>query len=57
MTLTRYYLGTEVSALRQAESPPGWVWAMWPDGRWFLHWAEQLLERPWSEEREAVARG
>ena len=47
--MTRYYLGSPVIPLRQATAPVGWVWAMWPDGRWFLHWADQLTETPWGE--------
>jgi len=45
--VTRYYLGIRVWAEQRVGTPSGWIWAQWPDGRWFLHWAEQLQETPW----------
>lgn len=42
--MERYYLGIRVWV---AEIPVGWCWALWPDGRWFLHWADQLETTPW----------
>lgn len=50
--MTRYYLGIAVEPLDDAPegwppAPEGWKWARWPDGREFLHWAEQLREEPW----------
>ena len=54
---TRYYLGIpvmieagdEVQVRYEGgfEVIDGWVWATWPDGRRFKHWAEQLREEPW----------
>lgn len=44
-----FYLGVRVFPLRQATAPTGWCWAMWPDGRWFLFWADQLLPAPWGD--------
>lgn len=41
----RFYLGIEVIPDERIEG--GWVWAIWPDGRRFQHWAEQLKATPW----------
>jgi hypothetical protein len=45
--MTRYYLGIAVRVDPDTEAADGWMWATWPDGRRFLHWAEQLREEPW----------
>jgi hypothetical protein len=45
--VTRYYLGIVVHA--EAQIVDGWQWAIWPDGRRFKHWADQLKETPWGE--------
>jgi hypothetical protein len=42
----RFYLGVPVDITRSAGT--GWVWATWPDGREFKHWAEQLTETPFN---------
>lgn len=44
-----YYLGIPVEPVMPLDGrrcPEGWVWARWPDGREFLHWAEQLRPEP-----------
>jgi hypothetical protein len=46
--MTRYYLGIKVDVIPPTTSlEPGWVWAWWPDGRCFKHWADQLETTPW----------
>jgi hypothetical protein len=45
----RYYLGVQVRIVFVRTTEPGWVWAVWPDGRRFKHWAAQLHDRPWGE--------
>jgi hypothetical protein len=51
--IVRYYLGVRVEAevpIGQNWFPTqGWVWAVWPDGRRFKHWAGQLLATSWGE--------
>lgn len=49
--MTRYYLGIEVEAddFDPIFGGDQWVWATWPDGRRFLHWGDQLEEKPWGE--------
>jgi hypothetical protein len=42
----RYYLGIPVKPIGEPED--GWQWAVWPDGRKFKHWADQLREEPWA---------
>lgn len=43
-----YYLGIPVEVERLSEDP-GWVWAWWPNGRCYKHWAGQLKATPWGE--------
>ena len=46
--MIRYYLGVRVRTLDCSTClPEGWVWAQWPDKRWWKHWADQLTEHPW----------
>lgn len=45
--MTRYYLGVRVVPITRFPDEPGWVWAMWPDGRCFKHWMAQLESSPW----------
>lgn len=48
--MTRYYLGIPVEPLvRHTARGRNWVYARWPDGRIFLHWADQLEKTPWGE--------
>lgn len=49
--MTRYYLGIPVEAEPHPE-PGTWVWATWPDGKEFRHWADQLEETPWGQSEE-----
>jgi hypothetical protein len=54
----RFYLDIPVVCLDLVASgeetePPaeGWIWAQWPDGRRFQHWADQLTATPWEGTR------
>ena len=43
--MTVYYLGIPVEI--DSDVVEGWVWAVWPDGRPFKFWADQLMLEPW----------
>lgn len=45
--MTVYYLGTPVEI--DGDVQKGWVWAIWPDGRPFKFWADQLMLEPWGQ--------
>jgi hypothetical protein len=55
--MTRYYLGIAVRPQEHIaflpfvvpRTPAGWIWAEWPDGRWFKFWDAQLKQTPWGE--------
>lgn len=47
--MTGYYLGVAVTVDPGEPVVDGWVWATWPDGRRFKHWAEQIKTVPWGD--------
>lgn len=51
MSEVRHYLGIRVVLDSRVEE--GWVWAVWPDGRRFKHWAAQLTLEPWATARRS----